>query len=177
MKYSILLLVLISQLAVAECSMRKATNMADQHVVGAIRNLTKDKSMGRCTVSFDITVDGVDHHLTETEKGLEQEEALCYYARERARSNLLLDLPSKFTAESITVCSDGKLIDKKISIGDLVLEREIGASPIKKEFTYLGTKCRMFQERKEDGHDVLIYNGVICQINNNPTNWLVVDKW
>jgi hypothetical protein len=177
MKYSILLFALVSQISFADCNIRSASSMADQHVTGEIRNLTKDKAMGVCTVNFDITVDGVSHHLTQTEKGLENEESLCYYAKERARKNLLLDLPSKFTSESVTVCSTGKVPDKQANIGDLVLEREMGTSPVKKQFTYLGTTCRMFQEQVEDGRDVQIYNGVICQINNNPVNWLVVDKW
>lgn len=90
------------------CVINTTSNLVNQHSVGPIRNLVKDKQEdgvnGRCTVSFDITVDGKLYHLTEEEEGLEQLESLCYYARERARKNLLLDLGGEFKTESTVAC-------------------------------------------------------------------------
>lgn len=90
------------------CVINTTSNLVNQHSVGPIRNLVKDKEEdgvnGRCTVSFDITVDGKSYHLTEEEEGLEQLESLCYYARERARKNLLLDLGGEFKTESTVAC-------------------------------------------------------------------------
>lgn len=90
------------------CVVKTSSNLVNQHVVSPIRNLVKDKeelgASGRCTVSFDITVDGKVYHLTEEEEGLEQMESLCYYARERARKNLLLDLGGEFKSESTMAC-------------------------------------------------------------------------
>lgn len=90
------------------CVVESGSKLVNQHKVSAIRNLVKDKeelgAMGRCTVNFDITVDGKDYHLEETEEGLEQLESLCYYARKRAREDLLLDLGGDFQSESSVSC-------------------------------------------------------------------------
>lgn len=90
------------------CVIKTQSNLVTEHKVGPIRNLIKDKeelgASGRCTVRFDLTVNGVEYHLEEEEEGLEQLESLCYYARERARKNLLLDLGGEFKSESIVAC-------------------------------------------------------------------------
>ena len=75
-----------------ECKVRSASQLTNEREVGPITNLVKVKTYGKCVVTFNITVNGVTHRLQETETGMEQEESLCYYARERARKNLLLDL-------------------------------------------------------------------------------------
>lgn len=90
------------------CTLKSSSNLVTEHKVSPIRNLVKDKEdlgmAGRCTVRFDITVDGVEYHLEEVEEGLEQLESLCYYARERARKDLLLDLGGEFKSESSVAC-------------------------------------------------------------------------
>lgn len=176
MKKLLLLSVLVSQFAWAGCNIKSASLLANEHQVGDIQNLVKDKKMGVCTVNFDIVVDGQSYHLTETEKGLEQEESLCYYAKERARKNLLLDLGGKFKTEAVTSCNEGA-VPTKLKIGDTILETEVGPSPIKKKFKYKGATCRMFQEHYTVDRELRTYNGVICQIDNSDTNWLIVDKW
>lgn len=178
MKRLLLALSLVSQLAYANCDVRSASSLSNERTVGPIMNLTKDiDPNGRCTVEFDITVDGVTHHLKETERGLEQIESLCYYARERARKNLLLDLGGKFNSEAVTVCKEGTATLQKIKKGDHILENEVGRSKMDKYFTYQNTRCRMFTERTSDKGELRVYHGVICQIDKGDTNWLVVDKW
>ncbi|MEY4331516.1 MAG: hypothetical protein RLZZ196_254 [Bacteroidota bacterium] len=90
------------------CVLETASNLVNQNEVGPITNLVKTKSRtgvdGTCQVDFDLTVNGVTHHLTESETGYEQLESLCYYARERARKNLLLDLGGDFKTESTVTC-------------------------------------------------------------------------
>jgi hypothetical protein len=90
------------------CVVKTQSNLVTEHKVSPIYNLVKDKeelgASGRCTVRFDIKVDGVEYHLTEEEEGLEQLESLCYYARERARKNLLLDLGGEFRSEAVVAC-------------------------------------------------------------------------
>lgn len=87
------------------CIVDTRSQLVTDHVVGPIRNLVKDKDPnGSCTVSFDISVDDTVYHLTETEHGLEQIESLCYYARERARKNLLLDIGGRFESKASVVC-------------------------------------------------------------------------
>ena len=178
MKRLLLALSLVSQLAYANCDVRSASSLSNERTVGPIMNLTKDiDPNGRCTVEFDITVDGVTHHLKETERGLEQIESLCYYARERARKNLLLDLGGKFNSEAVTICKEGTATLQKIKKGDHILENEVGRSKMDKYFTYQNTRCRMFTERTSDKGELRVYHGVICQIDKGDTNWLVVDKW
>ena len=178
MKRFLILLLLVSQLAYADCNVKSASSLANERQVGPIQNLTKDiDPNGRCTVEFDITVDGKTYHLKETEKGLEQIESLCYYARERARKNLLLDLGGTFSTESVTVCQEGKATLQKIKKGDHILENEVGRSKVSKYFEYQNTRCRMFTERTSDNGQLRVYHGVICQIDKSDTNWLVVDKW
>jgi hypothetical protein len=177
MKKLLLLSFLISQFAWAGCNVKTASILANERQVGNIQNLVKDKSMGVCTVNFDIDVDGKTYHLTETEKGLENEESLCYYAKERARKNLLVNLGGKFKTEAITSCSEGTVPHTKLKIGDTILENEVGPSPIKKTFKHKGATCRMFQEHLTVDRELKTYNGVICQIDNSDTNWLIVDKW
>jgi len=177
MKQLILIGLVASQLAFAECNVKSASLLANEHTVGDIVNLVKDKSMGKCTVTFDIDVDGQTYHLKETEKGLEQDESLCYYARERARKNLLLDLGGKFKSEAVTSCREGSSLPPKLRVGDTILETEVGPSPIKQTFKHKGATCRMFQEHYTVDRQLRTYNGVICQIDNSDTNWLIVDKW
>lgn len=87
------------------CTVASSSKLVTQHQVSPIFNLVKEKDEnGSCIVKFDITVNGTTYHLTEREDGLEQIESLCYYARERARNNLLLDLGGEFQAESKISC-------------------------------------------------------------------------
>ena len=90
------------------CTIKKASNLVNEHKVGPIQNLEKEEyEMGyknECTVRFDITVNGQPYHLEETVSGLEQMDSICYQARERARSNLLLDLGGNFKSEMDMRC-------------------------------------------------------------------------
>jgi hypothetical protein len=91
------------------CIIDTSSKLVTQHNVGPITNLVKEKEYwghkGECTVRFDITVNGETYHLEETEEGMEQLESLCYYARERARRNLLLDLGGKFNSQATVACT------------------------------------------------------------------------
>jgi len=178
MKHLLLLSLLVSNLAMADCNVKVASQLANERKVGPIVNLIKDKStIGQCTVDFDMDVDGKTYHLHETEKGWENPESLCYYARERARKNFLMDMPGQFKTESVTSCREGVAISASLKKGDTVLETEAPSSPNKKYFTYRNSRCRMFQEHLAVDRELKVYNGVICKIDNSDTNWLVVDKW
>lgn len=87
------------------CDVDTSSRLVTEHKVSEILNLEKDiDPNGRCTVKFDLIVNGEMYHLEETEVGYEQIPSLCYYARERARKNLLLDLGGKFKSESNITC-------------------------------------------------------------------------
>lgn len=90
------------------CTLETSSKMSSKQKVGKVRNLVKDAvdtgHVSRCTVKFDMTVDGKDYHLEETELGLERIESLCYYATERAKKNLLLEIGGDFESESKLSC-------------------------------------------------------------------------
>lgn len=90
------------------CNVETSSKLANEHRVGKITNLVKDKvelgALGHCTVKFDLTVNGQTYHLEESEEGLEQLESLCHYAKERARKELLLDLAGDFKSETNIIC-------------------------------------------------------------------------
>jgi hypothetical protein len=98
------------------CNVDTSSKLVNQHSVSQIRNLVKEEFefgyKNECTVKFDIDVDGKTYHLEETESGLEQMASECYYARERARKNLLLDLGGDFKSEANIQCQYHDTIGK-----------------------------------------------------------------
>jgi hypothetical protein len=90
------------------CLIDTSSRLVNQRKVSDIMNLTKEEVANgwenKCTVHFDITVDGKSYHLDESEKGLEQMASICYYAKEKARENLLLDLGGEFKTEAKIDC-------------------------------------------------------------------------
>ena len=87
------------------CVVKTSSKLKNERRVSDILNLEKDiDPNGRCTVKFDLQVDGKTYHLEETEVGYEQIPSLCYYAKERARKNLLLELGGDFESEAVVAC-------------------------------------------------------------------------
>jgi hypothetical protein len=178
MKYILLTGILASQLAMAECNVRISSVNQNQQQVGPVTNLEKRIVGGKCSVKFQMVVDGETHSVTGESQGMDVEHELCNNAVINARKTLLVNLGGTFKSDTLTKCTDGKAtIKEKVSIGDTILETEVGPSPIKKYFKHKGAKCRMFQDNYEVNRRLVTYNGVICQIDNSDTNWLVVDKW
>ena len=98
------------------CNVDTTSKLVTEHQVGPIQNLVKEEFefgyKNECTVKFDITVNGKTYHLEQTETGLEQMASVCYYARERARKNLLLDLGGNFKSEANIQCQYHDTIGK-----------------------------------------------------------------
>lgn len=171
-------LLVISQTAFADCDMRMASANQNQYQTGPILNLTKTISTSKCTVVFDMEVNGEMQHLTQSITGIEYEERLCIKAIELARKEHLASLGGNFKTDAVTVCQEnGRVVSSKIKVGDTILESEVGTSKMKDYFTYKGARCRMFKTVSELNGQLKTYNGVICQIDNSDTNWLIVDKW
>lgn len=177
MKLILLLLTLVSSTVFANCEMKSASFLENQRQVGPVTDLVKNKSNGKCSVTFRLNVDGTWHNLKQEVTGWEQEEALCYFAVERARKNLLYELGGKFKTEAVTVCSDGKPVNRKIKIGDVILETEVGNSKLSNYFEVNNRRCRFFTERYDQNRKLQVYHGVICQTDRLGANWLVIDKW
>ena len=82
------------------------------------------------------------------------------------------------SSESVTVCQNGRTPDSKIKIGDTILENEVGPTDANVGyFKDKNTTCKLFTERQGRDKKLQVYHGVICQIDNSPNNWMVVDKW
>lgn len=177
MKYLVAVLLLVSQLAFADCNIRSASQLSNRRDVGNVTDLVKTVSYGKCDVKFKLTVDGETHDISGSYKGLENDSMLCYRAVEYAKKEFLLSQGGNFQTESITVCQEGGQLNRKIRIGDTILENEVGKSKITKYFTYRNSRCRMFTERNAVQNELRVYNGVICQVDNSNTDWIVVDKW
>jgi len=176
MKKLLLLSAVISQMAFAECDIRSASVNQNQTQVGPVTNLVKEFSPRKCSVKFQITVNGKNQSLEGSWSGTEPPEHLCNYAVEQTRKEFLVNMGGTFRTDAVTSCIEGSRPQKKLRIGDAVLEAEAGPSPIKQYFLYELTRCRMFQEQVDTVDKTETYNGVICQIKH--TNyWRVVDKW
>ena len=84
----------------------------------------------------------------------------------------------KFQKESITVCKEGVLEFPKLKIGDTILENEVGLSNVDAGyFKHNNAICRLFTDRVTQKGRLRVYHGVICQVDNSDTNWLIVDRW
>lgn len=177
MRKFLISLLLISQTALADCNIKSASVSTSEHQVGPIQNLVKDIGRERCTVTFDLVVDGQLYHLNNTYEGTEQPEALCYYARDIARKNLLLDLPGKFVTEQHATCKEGTAVATKLKVGDSIMENEVRRHKMDKEFKYQGRICRLFVDQYDFMNDTRTYNGVICRVQNSGIMWQIVDKW
>jgi hypothetical protein len=89
-----------------------------------------------------------------------------------------LESGNHIKVESITVCKEGEIVAPRIRVGDTILETEVGKSNVTVGyFKYNNAQCRLFSERLTENGKLRVNHGIICQIDNSPTNWLVVDKW
>lgn len=90
------------------CVVSTSSKLVAKQQVGKITNLvTEEEEFGTkniCTVKFNIVVDGKNYHVEETESGLEQMASICYYAREKGKRELLLDLGGDFQSETTVAC-------------------------------------------------------------------------
>lgn len=178
MKKILLASLLVSQIALADCDVRSASILGEEHSVGPATNIVKDKSiLGQCLVSFDMTIDGKIYHRDYNRVGFEYQDMLCDQAIERGRNSLLAEVGGRFQTESITVCTDSDFKPTKLKIGDVILESEVGFAKNNKYWKRNGARCRMFQNRSTVDGKPRTYNGVICEADSSDTNWLVVDLW
>lgn len=177
MKYILLSLLAVSQIALADCDIRSASTLTSNRNVGPTLDLERTIAKNKCTVRFRLEVDGDLHEVEETKTGNMSDGELCRAAIENGRKNLLASLGGNFRADAVTVCQTKPNIQRRIRIGDTILESEVGTSSVTKYFKYKGTLCRMFTERLSLDGRLKVYNGVICQVDNVDTNWLVIDKW
>ena len=177
-------LLLVNQIAVANCNVRSASVMNGQNQVSEVTDLKQTIVPGKCTVKFKLKVNGQWHTVEDTQEDRwTKESALCRDAIRYGKEKLLASVGGKFTTEAITICQEGdtrspkRFEPVKLKIGDKILESEAGKSKIENYFTHKNQTCRMFTERYTFKGNQEIYNGVICQNDRIDTNWTVVDRW
>jgi len=171
-----LLSVMVSQIAFAECEIRSASINQNRTQVGPVTNLVKNLSANKCSVNFQITVNGKLQSLEGAWSGTEPPEYLCNYAIEQTRKQFLVTMGGTFRTDAVTACVEGGTPQKKLRQGDAILEAEAGPNPIRDYFVYDLARCRLFRETIDTVDKTETYNGVICQIKH--TNyWRVVDRW
>lgn len=173
MKYLTLILLFISNIAVADCTMRQASQLVKDRQVGSIEDLVKEKSHQKCRVKFSVTIDGDTHTVDWTHQDYGDPEISCQKAIENGMNELYIRLGGEFRTEVHTVCKEGKVPNKvRWTVGSTAMENEFSFDPKKpKYFNHDGTKCRFFQER----YNGKASKGVICK--NDDELWTVVDKW
>jgi hypothetical protein len=176
MKKLLLISAVISQMAFAECNVRSASINQNQTQVGPVINLVKNLSANKCSVKFQIMIDGKNQSLEGSWSGNDRPEYLCNYAVEQTRKEFLVSMGGTFRTDAITSCVEGGTPKKKLKQGDAVLEAEAGPHVITHYFVHDLARCRLFRENIDTVDKTETYNGVICQIKH--TNyWRVIDKW
>jgi len=180
MKHTLLVALLLASPVWADCNIRTASLLTDTQVVGPAQNLVEIVSEGKCTVKFDVNVNGKLHSVEESESDSHYKgSALCSYAIRQGREKLLVSMGGQFNSESITVCQSGQKAERKIKAGDLILETEVGKSSVNwpEDRKYKNMRCRNFTEQYFELGSLKRYFGVICQANPNDPMWMVMDKW
>lgn len=187
MKYSVLLLALLSGTVSAECYMRSASvskaTAENVHIdTGSVKfTMLPDSDNKRCLVQFRVDVNGQWKNAEGDAVGFKSESdaEVCARAMNMKRAQVLNEVTNKnLSAEQQMVCTDAPQtkVRTSVKIGDLVQESEVNPHPtIKQSFKYMNNQCRWFIENQAQGKDLIQYQGIICRVNG--PNWQVVDKF
>ena len=176
MKRLLILAVLFSGVAFAECNQRSASQMVRDVKTSAIRDLSKSIGPKNCHVEYTLDVAGEEHTVKYNHVGDSEGSKLCAQAIERGKNELLVTLAGKYQTETITTCGEGRMdLSKPVKIGAKIMEDEVGVVPGQNYFKHNHSKCRLFRERYVARNVLRVTHGVICQLDNH--EWIVVDKW
>lgn len=176
MKYSALILFLLTSAAWSNCSVKSASQNVSQRQVSPPTNLVKTITLNQCKVKYNLKVDNTWHDVEYTYKGFEEESVLCAKAVDEGRKILLSQMGGVFQTESITICNEGKPVQfRPVKVGDLVLDNELGRLDRGQNFKYRNANCRLFREKYEKDKQLRVNHGVMCQTDHQ--EWIVIDKW
>ena len=178
MKRLLLLSLLVSHAAFADCNIKQASQMVRDVTVSKPHDMSKTITPTSCQVKYRVSIDGEWHQIDYTFQGSGSEDMLCTQAIERGKNALLVNLDGKYRTETITTCGSGRSLrdDSPVKIGEVVMENELGRVDKGPEyFKYKHSKCRLFRERYIQKGSLRVTHGVICQSDNE--DWIVVDKW
>jgi len=178
MKKLLLLSILISNVAMANCNSKQASQMVRDVAVSKPTELSKTITPNSCHVKYRVNIDDEWHQVDYKFQGTGSEDMLCTEAIERGKNALLVNLPGKYRTETITTCGSGRSLrdDSPVKIGEVVMENELGRVDKGAEyFKYKHSKCRLFRERYIQKGLLRVTHGVICQSDSE--DWVVIDKW
>lgn len=187
MKSLIYSLIFVSGIASAECYVRVSTNLSKAVVNSRPTDLQKyitdDPNGYRCVMRYRIHVNDQWESVESEGVGNTDTEA-CVQAIRPTEAYLLKEIEiDKITTETHVVCSDQDLIQvRPVQVGEKIWESETDIHIIPAErpyFIYKGTTCRWFIERNTQRQNMILYQGIICKVNNqnSSSKWIVVDKF
>lgn len=183
----LILLLLISGPAAAECYIRSATIKDSKSIVTRIADINRyvapvDADHFKCTVTFRAEI----NHKWETAEGQsigakgDSIDSICSQALDTGRSYLLSRISNgKVLQEQEMICSDRPDPQvKSVRIGDIVQISELAPHPQKPDFfTYRGAQCRWFVETDVNlvARDLFQWQGIACNVRKG--EWQVIDKF
>jgi hypothetical protein len=177
-------LILLSTVASAECYMRQSINLRTQQVNSGAKDIQKlvtpDPQGFKCVIQYRVHID----NNWQTAEGIgiaKTEQEACIRANDIQRSSLLVEVTG-VSADNQMVCSDFPEIRvRPVKIGEVVWETETDLHTIptfQKTFTYKRSLCRLFAERDIRNQNLMLYQGVVCRIDNMANSkWRVIDKY
>jgi hypothetical protein len=170
----------------ADCYMRSRINLKTQQVATGPTDtqkiVTPDAQGNKCVLRYRINIDndwqtaeGVGYGRTELEA--------CARATDVKQASILTEVVATgIGVDTQMVCSDlPEIRVRPVKIGDLVFESETDLHTIpeyRKPFWYKRSQCRMFAERDSRNQNLMLYQGVVCRVDNMPNSkWRVIDKF
>jgi hypothetical protein len=136
----------------------------------------------KCVAQYRVNIDGT-WHTAEGEGVGPTEQAACQQALQPANGSVLGEVtPKRIRADNQMVCSDlPEIRVRPVRIGDVVWESETDVHVIpefRRYFVYKRSLCRLFAERDNRNQNLMLYQGVVCQVSNAPNSkWRVIDKF
>lgn len=185
-KLLIIGLLLTSTTALADCYMRSSINLKTQRVntgpADVQKLVTSDSRGNKCVLRYRIninddwqTAEGIGYGSTEAEA--------CTQAADIKRASIMTEVvANRVSADTQMVCSDlPEIRVRPVRIGELVFESETDLHTIpeyRKPFMFKRSVCRMFAERDARNQNLMLYQGVVCRVDNMPNSkWRVIDKY
>lgn len=179
-------LVFASTTVIADCYMRSSINLKTQRVntgpADVQKLVTPDARGKKCVLRYRINIDDDWQTAEGIGYGASEAEA-CTQAADVKRASILGEVvATKVSADTQMVCSDlPEIRVRPVKIGDLVFESETDLHTIpayRKPFQYKRSVCRMFAERDARNQNLMLYQGVVCRVDNMPNSkWRVIDKF
>jgi hypothetical protein len=172
----------------AECYQRAEINIGRAQVNTAptdVQTLTVPDAGGhRCVVRYRLHI-GDAWTTVEGSAVARTESAACEQALALKNAVALEEVrPNSVRADQQLVCSDLPDIRvRPVQVGELIWESEadLHSHALERKHPYFFWKqarCRKFIERVPKDQNLIIYQGIMCQVNTAANSkWLILDKY